>query len=183
MECKLVENVIKIFLWIQCWQKQFSKTQIWKDTFQCLFTWEWIKQILLWNYSMYDLWNLKLSYLNQLQWIIVIGSNYLINMCRSCNGAMVVETLFGSSTNPCKAKHWHETVFLQFNWSFIQLKGNVLCSNFGHSSFSSLFSLLSCFLSPSSQTIGVFGNNLGHAWEQLVDQYGNMTWVWRYFIG
>jgi hypothetical protein len=43
--------------------------------------------------------------------------------------------------------------------------------------------LLSCFLSPSSQTIGVFGNNLGHAWEQLVDQYGNMTWVWRYFIG
>jgi hypothetical protein len=169
MECKLVENVIKIFLWIWGWQIFFSKTQIWKDTFQCFFTWEWIKQILLWNYSMYDLCNLKSSYLNQLQWIIIIGINYLINMCQSCNGAMVVETLFRSSTNPCEAEHWHETVFLQFNWTFIQLKGNVLCCDFGHSSFSSLFSSLSCFLSHWSQPLECLAT--------ILDMLGSNWWI------
>jgi hypothetical protein len=35
---------------------------------------EWRKQIPIWNCPSdeYNLWNLKLSYLNQLQWIIII---------------------------------------------------------------------------------------------------------------
>jgi hypothetical protein len=49
-----------------------KKKYIQEYTIPCLFTWEWPKQI--WNYSSddYDLWNLKLSYLNQFWWIIII---------------------------------------------------------------------------------------------------------------
>jgi hypothetical protein len=45
------------------------KIQIWKDLISCLFTWE---HIPIWNCPSdnYDLWNLRLSYLSQLQWII-----------------------------------------------------------------------------------------------------------------
>jgi hypothetical protein len=51
------------------------KIQIWKDLISCLFTWEWTKHIPIWNCPSdnYDLWNLTLSYLNQLQWIISTG--------------------------------------------------------------------------------------------------------------
>jgi hypothetical protein len=47
----------------------FKKTKIFKNTLPCLFIWEWAKHILVWNCPMmmrtYDLWNLKLSYLNE----------------------------------------------------------------------------------------------------------------------
>jgi len=43
--------------------------KIFKNTLPCLFIWEWAKHILVWNCPMmvrtYDLWNLKLSYLNE----------------------------------------------------------------------------------------------------------------------
>ncbi len=32
--------------------RPFLNTQIWKDTLPCLFTWEWAKQISIWNCSM-----------------------------------------------------------------------------------------------------------------------------------
>jgi hypothetical protein len=72
MGCKLVEKVFKFFLWMWHWQKNFKKIQIWKNTFPCLFTWEWVKQIFSLELPNDDLWNLKLSYLNQFWWVIVI---------------------------------------------------------------------------------------------------------------
>jgi hypothetical protein len=54
---KLVEKVVKIFLWICCWKrKNFKKTKTQKYTFPCLLVWEWAKQIF----------NLELSNLQQL---------------------------------------------------------------------------------------------------------------------
>jgi hypothetical protein len=50
MGCKLVKKVLKI-----CFEYGvgmfLNKICIWKDTFPCLFTWEWSKQILVWNWS------------------------------------------------------------------------------------------------------------------------------------
>jgi hypothetical protein len=43
------------------------KTKLGKYTIACLFTWEWVKQISCLNDD-HNLWNLKLSYVNQLQW-------------------------------------------------------------------------------------------------------------------
>jgi len=40
-----------------------------KDTFPCLFTWEWVEQIPILNCPSDDLWSLKLSYPNQHQFI------------------------------------------------------------------------------------------------------------------
>jgi hypothetical protein len=45
-----------------------------KDTFSCFSTCELTKYILVWNCPIYDddLWNLKLSYLNQFQQINIV---------------------------------------------------------------------------------------------------------------
>jgi hypothetical protein len=45
-------------------KKNFKKIRIWKNTISCFFTWEWAKQILVWNYlsDNYNLWNLKLCF-------------------------------------------------------------------------------------------------------------------------
>jgi hypothetical protein len=73
MKWKLVEKLLKICLWIWCWQKNLKKTQIQKHAIPCLFTWQWAKQIRVWNYPSddYNIWNLKLSHLNQFWWIII----------------------------------------------------------------------------------------------------------------
>jgi hypothetical protein len=54
-----------------------KKTQIRKDTFPSPFIWEWAKQISNWNNPSddYDLWNLNLIYLNQLELVKWIGNN------------------------------------------------------------------------------------------------------------
>jgi len=38
-------------------KRHFKETQIWKNTFPSLFTWELFKQILVWNYPKEDLFN------------------------------------------------------------------------------------------------------------------------------
>jgi len=38
-------------------KKHLEETQIWKNTFPSLFTWELTKQILVWNYPKEDLFN------------------------------------------------------------------------------------------------------------------------------
>jgi hypothetical protein len=52
-----------------------------RKTFPCLFTQEWEKAISIWNCpsenNHNNLWNLKLSYLNDLQWITIVGINKL----------------------------------------------------------------------------------------------------------
>ncbi len=54
MKWKLVEKVIKILLWIWGWQKKnLKKIQIQKDMFSCLFIWEWVEQIFIWNRPFY----------------------------------------------------------------------------------------------------------------------------------
>jgi len=47
--------------------KTFKMTQIQKYTFLCLFISEWAKTIQVWNCPNNDIWNLTLSYPNQLQ--------------------------------------------------------------------------------------------------------------------
>ncbi len=74
----------------------FKKTQIQKYTFLCLFILERAKKIQVWNCPNNDIWNLRLSYLNRLQWIIFIRILILVyNMdivfscgCRSWPGEM-----------------------------------------------------------------------------------------------
>jgi hypothetical protein len=39
-----IENLLMNTLVLE--KKNFKKTKIWKDTFLCLFTWKWAKQIL-----------------------------------------------------------------------------------------------------------------------------------------
>jgi hypothetical protein len=48
-----------------------------KDTFPNPFIWEWTKQISNWNNPSddYDLWNLNLIYLNQLELVKWMGNN------------------------------------------------------------------------------------------------------------
>jgi hypothetical protein len=64
-----------------------KKTQIKKYTFPCLFIWEWTKCIEIWNYPSdnYDLWNIKLSCLNQLRWINVIENILIKNTTTKCH--------------------------------------------------------------------------------------------------
>jgi hypothetical protein len=57
-----------------------------KNTFPCLFTWEWVEQIPIWNCLSDDLWSLKLSYPNQHEFI-GIYMNYIC-VCVLQNGAM-----------------------------------------------------------------------------------------------
>lgn len=72
---------IKTFSRIWCWKNNFKNTWIQKDTFPCFFTWEWAKCIPIWNCSIVDdLWNIKLSYLNQLQSIVVIKIRVYSNL-------------------------------------------------------------------------------------------------------
>jgi hypothetical protein len=63
-------KVLIIYLWLRCWKKKSQNTQIWKNLFPFLFRWELAKHILGWNCPKDNLWNLKLSYLNQFQWLI-----------------------------------------------------------------------------------------------------------------
>jgi hypothetical protein len=74
IEFKFKKNGMQI-LWRTIWifkniygvEKRNLKEKFGKDTIPCLFTWEWAKQ----NFHLNDdhnLWNLKMSYLNQLQW-------------------------------------------------------------------------------------------------------------------
>ncbi len=50
-----IENFLAtMVLWKK---KNFEETQIWKNTFPSLFTWELTKQILVWNYPKEDLLN------------------------------------------------------------------------------------------------------------------------------
>jgi len=53
MRCKLVEKVLKICSWSSVGKKYLKKTQIWENTFPCLFTWDfqagiW-QEIILWD--------------------------------------------------------------------------------------------------------------------------------------
>jgi hypothetical protein len=74
--------------WKSCWKftceycvgkKTLKKTQIQKYAIPCLFTWQWAKQIRVWNHPSDDnnLWNLKLSHLNQFRWIIITKNWFL----------------------------------------------------------------------------------------------------------
>ncbi len=75
-------------------KKTFKKIQIQKYTFPSPFILEWAKNIQVWNYPSNDIWNLMLSYLNQLKRIIFIRILILVyNMdivfscgCRSWPG-------------------------------------------------------------------------------------------------
>ncbi len=88
------EDIVKYVCKYGAETKTFKKTQIQKYTFLCLFILEWAKKILVWNCPNNDIWNLTLSYLNQLQWIIFIRILILVyNMdivfscqCRSWPG-------------------------------------------------------------------------------------------------
>jgi hypothetical protein len=73
IEFKFKKNGMQIW-WRKFWFKKKNgvekinfKRKFGKDTIPCLFTWEWAKQISCLNDD-HNLWNLKLSYLNQLQW-------------------------------------------------------------------------------------------------------------------
>jgi hypothetical protein len=58
-----------------------------KDTFLCLFTWECVEQIPIWNCPNDDLWSLKLSHLDQHKFIgIYMNKKSYILMLQ--NGAM-----------------------------------------------------------------------------------------------
>jgi hypothetical protein len=55
MVCKLMWKIFKTCSMIlgvkkKKKKKNFEKTQIWKGTFQFLFTWELVKQISIWKY-------------------------------------------------------------------------------------------------------------------------------------
>ncbi len=70
---KLMEKISKIYYEYDVKKKTFKNTETWNDMLPCLFPLEWTKQISIWNWSSDDhyLRNLKLSSLNQLQWILV----------------------------------------------------------------------------------------------------------------
>jgi hypothetical protein len=61
------ESIQNLLLNMVLEKKNFLKTQIQKYTIPCIFTWEWAKQIRVWNCPIHndnDLWNLKFSDLN-----------------------------------------------------------------------------------------------------------------------
>jgi hypothetical protein len=63
-----------------------------KDTFPCIFTWEWVEQIPIWNSPSDDLWSVKSSYPNQHKFIgIYMNQKSYILMLQ--NGAMPKTTL------------------------------------------------------------------------------------------
>jgi hypothetical protein len=65
-------KILKICSWM-CYWIFFVE----KDTFPSPFIWEWAKQISNWNNPSddYDLWNLNLIYLNQLELVKGMGNN------------------------------------------------------------------------------------------------------------
>jgi hypothetical protein len=74
MFVNMVLMVLKICLYIWCWKTKILKRHIFEKHLFMFFTWEWAKCIHTWNHPRDDhyLWNLRLSYLNQLWWIIII---------------------------------------------------------------------------------------------------------------
>jgi hypothetical protein len=78
MGCKLLENQFKIFLWICYWKgKTFKRHKYEKTPFHAFSFWNGLNKFLVSN----NLWNLNLSYLNQLWWIIIIGIYAWKHMC------------------------------------------------------------------------------------------------------
>jgi len=69
----LVKKVLKIYLWIWCWKKKLLKRYKSKKTpFHASMFGNGLNKFFQMMTSKNDnFWNLKLSYLNQLQWIII----------------------------------------------------------------------------------------------------------------
>ncbi len=52
-----IENFLATMVLEKKKKKHLEETQIWKNTFPSLFTWELTKQILVWNYPKDNLFN------------------------------------------------------------------------------------------------------------------------------
>jgi hypothetical protein len=109
MGYKLIKKIFKIFLWIWCWKEIFKKNTNMKKYLSMPFTWKWTKQTPIWNCEDDNLWNLKLSYLNQFRWIIISATVFQLWLAKKIKNNLQLDIVLNNQLIVLEN-------FIQFFW-------------------------------------------------------------------